>query len=235
VQLLVSLPLAYICACSYYALFHISAFDYNKLLPRASTGAALMQVRCVCVGRGARGGGGACPWLAAARSGLAAASTKRLLPAGVAPARGQSPVHHSTGAAGQCTLAPWQPPTQSRLPRAKQKRPLKANAEHTDRRRTASPTQTHRRPAPPTQNGSLMCRFAAPTCWNFLYMVHMAMPGAGPRTVFAQKMGSMETVLPFLTGHLNVYLPSLLVVHCALIALNLWDRLAGMCVGAKYR
>lgn len=23
------------------------------------------------------------------------------------------------------------------------------------------------------QNGSLMCRFAAPTCWNFLHVIHM--------------------------------------------------------------
>eukprot|EP00798_Chlamydomonas_sp_ICE-L_P030467 gene30467-35478_t len=43
VQLLVLLPLAYICASSYFALFKINAFNYNKLVPRATTGAALMQ------------------------------------------------------------------------------------------------------------------------------------------------------------------------------------------------
>lgn len=43
VQLLTTLPLAYICVCTYFALFRVTAFDYNKLLPRATTGAALMQ------------------------------------------------------------------------------------------------------------------------------------------------------------------------------------------------
>ncbi|KAG2435358.1 hypothetical protein HXX76_007431 [Chlamydomonas incerta] len=43
VQLLTLLPLAYICACTYAALFSITAFDYNKLIPRATIGSALMQ------------------------------------------------------------------------------------------------------------------------------------------------------------------------------------------------
>jgi hypothetical protein len=34
VQLLTTLPLAYICVCTYFALFRVNAFDYNKLLPR---------------------------------------------------------------------------------------------------------------------------------------------------------------------------------------------------------
>ena len=27
---------------------------------------------------------------------------------------------------------------------------------------------------PPPQNGSLMCRFAAPTCWNFYHIIRFA-------------------------------------------------------------
>ncbi len=34
---------AYICACTYAAMFSITAFDYNKLIPRATIGSALMQ------------------------------------------------------------------------------------------------------------------------------------------------------------------------------------------------
>ena len=49
-----------------------------------------------------------------------------------------------------------------------------------------------------------------------------------------QNMGTM-TVLPVLGKHLNTYLPLLLVVHCCLIWLNLWDRMAGACMGSKYR
>lgn len=38
------------------------------------------------------------------------------------------------------------------------------------------------------QNGSLMARFAAPTCWNLLHMVHMdgALDDQGTTTVFTQ-------------------------------------------------
>eukprot|EP00882_Tetradesmus_deserticola_P011812 GHRQ01012503.1.p1 GENE.GHRQ01012503.1~~GHRQ01012503.1.p1 ORF type:complete len:656 (+),score=303.76 GHRQ01012503.1:330-2297(+) len=127
-QLLVMMPLAYICICTYFALFRINAFNYNKLLPRTTTGAALMQ------------------------------------------------------------------------------------------------------------NGSLMARFAAPTCWNLLHMVNMdgVIDGQGGTTVFTQNMGTM-TVLPVLGKHLNTYLPLLLVVHCLLIWLRLWDRLAGACVSSKYK
>jgi hypothetical protein len=80
-QLLTLLPLAYICICTYFALFRLNAFNYNKLLPRATTGAALMQ------------------------------------------------------------------------------------------------------------NGSLMCRFAAAICWNFLHMIHMDGNINGEVTVFTQVRG----------------------------------------------
>lgn len=125
VQALVLLPLGYICLCTYSALFQLTAFNYNKLVPKATTGPALMQ------------------------------------------------------------------------------------------------------------NGSLACRFAAPTCWNFVHMIHMAGDVQGSQTVFSQKftMGN----LGFLSKHLNTYLPVLLVVHCFLIWLNLWDRITGSCVGSKYR
>eukprot|EP00775_Hariotina_reticulata_P003223 gene3223-3500_t len=125
-QLLVMWPLAYICICTYFALFRLNAFNYNKLMPRTTTGAALMQ------------------------------------------------------------------------------------------------------------NGSLMARFAAPTCWNLLHMIHMDGVVDGETTVFTENMGTMQ-VLPLLGKHLNTYLPLLLVVHCLLIWLNLWDKLAGACVSSKYK
>ncbi|KAI8462677.1 MAG: LMBR1-like membrane protein-domain-containing protein [Monoraphidium minutum] len=126
VQLITAIPLAYICVCTYFALFRLNAFDFNKLLPRATTGAALMQ------------------------------------------------------------------------------------------------------------NGSLMCRFAPATCWNFLHMIHMDGRVGSTKTVFTRNMGTMD-VLPVLGQHLNVYLPLLLVVHCAVTYLRLWDRLTAKCVSSKYR
>ncbi|GFR49399.1 hypothetical protein Agub_g11451 [Astrephomene gubernaculifera] len=127
VQLITLLPLAYICAATYAALFSITAFDYNKLIPRATIGSAFMQ------------------------------------------------------------------------------------------------------------NGTLMCRFAAPTCWNFYHMIRMTSRDAGsPSTVFEDKMGSMD-VPRFLRQHLNTYLPLILVVECAITALNLWDRIMGICVSSKYK
>ncbi|GLC39990.1 hypothetical protein PLESTB_000120900 [Pleodorina starrii] len=127
VQFITLLPLAYICACTYAALFSITAFDYNKLIPRATIGSALMQ------------------------------------------------------------------------------------------------------------NGTLMCRFAAPTCWNFYHMIRMTSRDEGSTTtVFEDKMGSMD-VPAFLRQHLNTYLPLILVVECVITALNLWDRIMGLCVSSKYK
>jgi hypothetical protein len=56
----------------------------------------------------------------------------------------------------------------------------------------------------------------------------------GSVLLLLQNMGTMQ-VLPLLGKHLNTYLPLLLVVHCLLIWLNLWDRLAGACVSSKYK
>lgn len=126
VQVITLLPLAYICACTYAAMFSITAFDYNKLIPRATIGSALMQ------------------------------------------------------------------------------------------------------------NGMLMCRFAAPTCWNFYHMVRMTTKDSGVKTVFEDRMGSMD-VPPVLSKHLNTWLPLILVVECLITALNLWDKIMGMCVSSKYK
>jgi hypothetical protein len=138
------------------------------------------------------------------------------------------------------------------------------------------------------QNGSLMARFAAPTCWNFLHVLHMdgvvATVGGGGRrrssarrvlmavlaawggggggggdeggggspspapapqplpppppievtTVFTRNMGTMA-VLPALGSHLNVWLPLLLAVQCALILWGAWDKLAASFAPARYR
>eukprot|EP00201_Polytomella_parva_P006581 CAMPEP_0175081692 /NCGR_PEP_ID=MMETSP0052_2-20121109/26305_1 /TAXON_ID=51329 ORGANISM="Polytomella parva, Strain SAG 63-3" /NCGR_SAMPLE_ID=MMETSP0052_2 /ASSEMBLY_ACC=CAM_ASM_000194 /LENGTH=865 /DNA_ID=CAMNT_0016352733 /DNA_START=108 /DNA_END=2702 /DNA_ORIENTATION=- len=127
VQILTLLPLAYICACTYAALFSINAFNYNKLIPHATTGAALMQ------------------------------------------------------------------------------------------------------------NGTLMSRFAAPTCWNFYHMIRMTSTKAGQTTVFTDKMGNMGDVPAFLSTHLNTYLPLLLGIECIFTALNLWDKICNVCVSSKYK
>ncbi|KAG2481922.1 hypothetical protein HYH03_019121 [Edaphochlamys debaryana] len=127
VQFITLMPLAYICACTYAALFSITAFDYNKLVPRATIGSSLMQ------------------------------------------------------------------------------------------------------------NGSLMCRFAAPTCWNFYHIIRMTGGGSGDtKTVFEDRMGSMD-VPAFLRSHLNTYLPLILVVECAITFFNLWDKIMGICVSSKYK
>jgi hypothetical protein len=43
------------------------------------------------------------------------------------------------------------------------------------------------------QNGSLMARFAAPTCWNLLHMAHMdgQLDAQGTTTVFTQVGGGV--------------------------------------------
>lgn len=54
------------------------------------------------------------------------------------------------------------------------------------------------------QNGSLLCRFAPPVCWNFYHILHMSsdLPG-GDITVFAQKMGKMYSLPLLVSLHLH--------------------------------
>ena len=35
--------------------------------------------------------------------------------------------------------------------------------------------------------------------------------------------------------NLNMYLPVVLVVHCAMVALGIWDRLFNMCVSSRFK
>jgi hypothetical protein len=56
------------------------------------------------------------------------------------------------------------------------------------------------------QNGSLMARFAAPTCWNLLHMVHMdgKLDDQGTTTVFTQ-VGPACWLLGWYAGILLVW------------------------------
>ena len=71
----------------------------------------------------------------------------------------------------------------------------------------------------------------------YLVLLYLQCPGFSCAAVVPcvlQNMGTMS-VLPVLGQHLNTYLPLLLVVHCLLIWLNMWEKLAGACVGSKYK
>ncbi|KAF5836465.1 LMBR1-like membrane protein-domain-containing protein [Dunaliella salina] len=84
------------------------------------------------------------------------------------------------------------------------------------------------------QNGMLMCRFAAPTCWNFYHIIRMTKDvcnGCDP-TVFSQKMSTMD-VLP--VSNFNTWLPVALVAMCAITAFNMWDMLLQCCTSPRYR
>ncbi|CAG9462858.1 unnamed protein product [Pedinophyceae sp. YPF-701] len=84
-------------------------------------------------------------------------------------------------------------------------------------------------------NAALMCRFAAPICYNFLNTIHSG-DGSHP-TKFEQMMQSMQD-LPFFGGEFNVYYPLVGVAFTALVLLNAWDRLASAfccCFGGYQR
>mmetsp|Transcript_35578 Transcript_35578/g.79011 ORF Transcript_35578/g.79011 Transcript_35578/m.79011 type:complete len:727 (-) Transcript_35578:712-2892(-) len=96
------------------------------------------------------------------------------------------------------------------------------------------------------QNGSLMCRFAAPTCWNFYHMIRYASDycdlteekaGTCQNTVFSSKiMGSMNQKedSPIKLPNFNVYVPVVLGVHSFMVATGIWQRLLNMCVSSRY-
>ena len=60
-------------------------------------------------------------------------------------------------------------------------------------------------------------------------------PPPGQLTQFSKIMSSMADVsqtYPFL--EINTYLPVVLVVHCAMVALGVWDRLFNLCTSSRF-
>ena len=48
-------------------------------------------------------------------------------------------------------------------------------------------------------------------------------------------MGSMADMSMFKYIKINTYLPVVLVVHCAMVAFGIWDRLLGMCMSSRFK
>lgn len=53
--------------------------------------------------------------------------------------------------------------------------------------------------------------------------------------MFSRIMGTMANVSAFKYLNINTYLPVLLVLHCAMVAFGVWDRLANMFVSPRFR
>ena len=62
-------------------------------------------------------------------------------------------------------------------------------------------------------NASLACRFAAPLCYNYLFMIHIA----GSQTSFGRLMGSQIDNVPFFGANFNEYFPIVVLVYTATI------------------
>ncbi len=58
---------------------------------------------------------------------------------------------------------------------------------------------------------------------------------AGQQTVFSSIMGTMANLSAFKYININVYLPMVLVVHCMMVALGVWDRLLNIFVAGRFR
>ncbi|KAG1668956.1 hypothetical protein FOA52_001000 [Chlamydomonas sp. UWO 241] len=90
------------------------------------------------------------------------------------------------------------------------------------------------------QNASLMCRFAAPTCWNFYHVIRYASEycqGSDPscrQTSFASIM-NIANIAAFKYVQVNKWLPLVLGFHVAMVALGVWDRLIAMCLPKRLR
>jgi len=69
-------------------------------------------------------------------------------------------------------------------------------------------------------NAALMCRFAAPLCYNFLHVIHVDDPSDGhdQATTFAKKMAAMD-VIPGLGAGFNTWFPLVMVAYCGSLAL----------------
>ncbi|KAL6780666.1 hypothetical protein ACKKBF_B12240 [Auxenochlorella protothecoides x Auxenochlorella symbiontica] len=76
-------------------------------------------------------------------------------------------------------------------------------------------------------SGSLLARFAAPLCYNFLHVIRMnEYLKDGQQMVFIAKMGSAFQDVPILGQSFNTWFPLLLVVYVLLLTFNLWEQCA---------
>ena len=72
-----------------------------------------------------------------------------------------------------------------------------------------------------------------PACYCLPAAASAPDPPQATTTRFGVLMASMDQALPWFP--IYKCLPTILVVHCTLCALNLWERLIGMCVKSKHR
>ena len=80
-------------------------------------------------------------------------------------------------------------------------------------------------------NASLACRFAAPLCYNYLFMIHMAHSDGSIDTAFGELMGSQINNVPFFGVDFNEYFPIVVLVYTSTIYLRVFHkavRLLGM-------
>jgi hypothetical protein len=85
-------------------------------------------------------------------------------------------------------------------------------------------------------NGSLLARFAAPLCFNFLHVIRMNeyLSAQGKNPVFVTKMGVMTDV-PLLGSPFNTWFPLIMVAYTVLLALGLWEKCASIFVPKKFK
>ena len=79
-------------------------------------------------------------------------------------------------------------------------------------------------------NGSLLARFAAPLCFNYLHVVRMN----GYSLIFVSKMGALTDV-PLLGSPFNTWFPLIMVVYTLLLAIGVWETCAALFIPKKLR
>ncbi|GAB4818944.1 hypothetical protein N2152v2_005990 [Parachlorella kessleri] len=85
-------------------------------------------------------------------------------------------------------------------------------------------------------SGSLLCRFAAPLCFNFLHVIRMnEYLDDGEQMVFIQKMKGMNDV-PVLGQDFNTWFPLTITIYCGMLFFNLWEKCASrLFISSRFR
>lgn len=83
-------------------------------------------------------------------------------------------------------------------------------------------------------NGSLLARFAAPLCFNYLHMIRMSdRQKGGRKMVFVSLMG-MEDV-PLLGAGFNTWFPLVMVVYVVMLTTNIFEDCFNLFVPHRFR
>lgn len=214
-QVLVALPLGYMCACAYFSLLKLGNFSFYHVVGAAAAGRERPEHGLLWPCRTTRTGGGSAP------------DMHGMLPALPRARAGDQGHLGLLAAAVQLPDGPFRRPAVLQLParhpheRRQQRRAGAARRAAPSGRRAGPPAGA----ACSVLSSCLGSRCASTTltpCSCPAACLRPCLPAQS--MVFFQKMGAMSSDVPILGQDFNTWFPLTMLIYVALLVLNWWER-----------